>query len=425
MLVDSGLIESDQHEPSHPWWIKLQKDGQRKNFSTKKVNKSEAAVVAREIAKFLNENGMAATWEKYGEQKPVAVLSPTPAPAPITVGQLIKETGSVFLGRARTFSDYALSLRRIIGDIMGIERQGNAGQGKNRTKWLGAVDAVALADITRQQVEQWRVDYIKRAGADPVKKEAAETSSNTLLRQAKSLFNTELLEKTKPNAFLKVRLLKGNDHRFKPTVKAADLLASAAIELADDPESFKVVLLTLTLGLRRGEAHRLEWDAVNFEAGTLHVGKTAYLNPKSPKSIGTLEIEEPVLELLRGFKAKATGNFVLESDVAPKLDARFGHYRCQKTFERLSAWLAKAGIKSHSPIHELRKLFGSEVNNRFGIHSASLALRHADIAITSKHYVSKREGITAGLGGVLAASDKVIPIKPVISSGTKKKSVTA
>src|SRR6266403_1819086 len=44
-----------------------------------------------------------------------------------------------------------------------------------------------------------------------------------------------------------------------------------------------------------------------------------------------------------------------------------------------------------------RKEFGSLVCEQFGIYAASRALRHADIAITSQHYVDKKRRATVGL----------------------------
>jgi hypothetical protein len=71
------------------------------------------------------------------------------------------------------------------------------------------------------------------------------------------------------------------------------------------------------------------------------------------------------------------------------------------------------GIDSHSPIHDLRKMFGSAINDKFGLNAASLALRHSDVGITAPHYVSKRDGVLSGLGAVLAGSgENMIPIKP-------------
>jgi len=59
------------------------------------------------------------------------------------------------------------------------------------------------------------------------------------------------------------------------------------------------------------------------------------------------------------------------------------------------------GVKSRTPLHTLRKEFGSQICDREGIYAASRALRHADIAITSEHYVDKKKRVVSGLGHLL------------------------
>jgi hypothetical protein len=54
--------------------------------------------------------------------------------------------------------------------------------------------------------------------------------------------------------------------------------------------------------------------------------------------------------------------FVIMASGVPKPRATYIHYRCQKHFERLTAWLRKKGIKENKPIHVLRKEFGSRMN---------------------------------------------------------------
>src|SRR4029077_12306253 len=113
----------------------------------------------------------------------------------------------------------------------------------------------------------------------------------------------------------------------------------------------------------------------------------------------------------RGFRARATGNFVIESEIAPKPGATYSHYRCQRLFDSLGKWLRDHGVTGNKPLHTLRKEFGSQVCAKHGIYAASTALRHADIAITSQHYLDRRKRSTVGLGGLLKPSDTVIPIK--------------
>jgi integrase len=384
-----------QYAPACSWHIKLQSDRQRRTFSTKKTNRAEAAKVAKEIYEHLQEHGMAKTIEEY---------DPEPkAGAVVTIGDLIKKVEGVWLNQSRTLHDYIRDLRRVIAEVKGVSRE-NA-------------DKVRIADISHADIETWRVSYIKAAGASHAKKAAAQTSSNSILRGCKALFGKKLLKQLQltelPKPFAEIQLPNNRDHRFKsPSIKASALLTKAAAELGTtDPEAFKVVLLTLCLGLRRNECDKLEWTAFNFDAATLHIGKTDYLHPKSEKSVGTLEVEPEVLELFRGWKVKAISEFVLESGNAPRMDASYAHYRCVETFDRLTKWLRANGIDSHSPIHDLRKMFGSAINDNFGLHAASLALRHSDVAITASHYLSKREGVVSGLGAVLATPDEnVIPI---------------
>lgn len=391
-----------QYAPGHPWHIKLQRDGNRHTFSTKQTDRSKAALVAREIHTFLVEQKDKST----AMDKTIEKFDPEPKKGEVTtIGDLIKKVRDNWLKQPRTLHDYIRDLRRVVAEVKNVDRE--------------AADKVKITEVRRDEIEQWRTAYIKAAGSSYAKKEAAETSSNSILRGCKAMFGEKLLEplglEELPNPFRKVRLPNTGDHRFQaPAIKASELLTKAAAELGTtDPEAFKVVILTLCLGLRRNECDKLEWTAINLDAATLHVGKTDYLHPKSKKSIGTLEVEPEVLELFRGWKARATGNFVLESDVAPRTDSAYAHYRCAETFDRVTKWLRANGINSHSPIHDLRKMFGSAINDKFGIHVASLALRHADVKITADHYLGRRDGVVSGLGAVLAnGGGKVIPIQP-------------
>jgi len=92
---------------------------------------------------------------------------------------------------------------------------------------------------------------------------------------------------------------------------------------------------------------------------------------------------------------------VIESPIRPRLSATYRHYRCNKVFESLFSWLRSKGIRSANPLHTLRKEFGSRINDTYGIYAASRALRHADIAITSQHYLDKKSRTAVGLGHLL------------------------
>jgi hypothetical protein len=71
--------------------------------------------------------------------------------------------------------------------------------------------------------------------------------------------------------------------------------------------------------------------------------------------------------------------------------------------------MREKGVSGGRPLHTLRKEFGSHVCEQFGIYAASRALRHADIGITSQHYLDKKTRVTAGLGKLLLRQDSILP----------------
>ena len=115
------------------------------------------------------------------------------------------------------------------------------------------------------------------------------------------------------------------------------LVRAAMNELSDEP--LKAFLLAITLGLRRREVDMLEWQSIDFTTATLRIIPTKWYALKTHESAAELPIEPEILELLRGWRARATGEFVIESDRAPK-SVNYQHYRCEETFQELLQWLA-------------------------------------------------------------------------------------
>jgi hypothetical protein len=107
------------------------------------------------------------------------------------------------------------------------------------------------------------------------------------------VFSPERLEKLVlsdiQNPFAKVKLDPVQDARYRGGVDAEELVRAAVSEL--DPEKLKAFLLSIGAGLRRNEVDKREWGAFDFEAGTIHIGPTKYLHPKSEKSIGTVDLD--------------------------------------------------------------------------------------------------------------------------------------
>ena len=156
-------------------------------------------------------------------------------------------------------------------------------------------------------------------------------------------------------------------------------------------------------GLRRKEIDTLLWRQIDFERGTISIEVTPYYTPKTEQSLGLLKLDQEIVELFRGMKEEASGQFIIESDTPPQPGARYAHYRGETIFKELIGWLRMHGIADQKPIHTLRKEAGSVVCQNRGLFAASRFLRHADIHITAQHYVDKKDRVTVGLGGLLTS----------------------
>ena len=182
--------------------------------------------------------------------------------------------------------------------------------------------------------------------------------------------------------------------RYRSGFDIAALMECARQELA--PEQLKIFLLAAMAGLRRNEIDKLPWTAFHWNEGVIHITATRYFRPKSDASVGDVLVAPELMEIFRGYHTQAGGEFVIESDCEPDVNAPFEHYRCQTEFTELIGWLRAHGVTSRTPLHSLRKEFGSQINARYGLTAASEMLRHADIAVTAAHYVENRKRSVLG-----------------------------
>lgn len=419
----------------------------RHTFPLGTGNKEAAGKEAVKIYLFLLANGWEATREKY---------APSYVPKsdrPATVGEYITAAQRIAEVPNDTLAGYVTSFRSIVADIAGIastvtveegKRIMDKEIGKNRIvkvkrekdirydyasgegrKWRAKVDAVNLATVTPAKVLRWKLDYVRaRAGEDLEKERKAKNSANSKMRQAKGLFSKKILPHlsktlTLPDElpFDGVKFFPRQSMRYVSKVDAPKMIRDAVDTLSEsEPEAFKIFLLGIMAGLRAKEIDTLLWRQIDFDAGTITIEATPYFRPKSEDSIASVEIEPETVEILRGYRAKAKGEFVIESKRPPK-ERRGRERRAKKEFAALNAWLKKHGVTAQKPLHELRKEFGSLVCQQGGIYAASRALRHADVAITAAHYLDKKERVTVGLGAFLKPSeqepegDNVTPIE--------------
>ena len=69
------------------------------------------------------------------------------------------------------------------------------------------------------------------------------------------------------------------------------------------------------------------------------------------------------------------------------------------------------GRRFKTPLHTLRKEYGSQINARYGLTAASEMLRHADVAVTAAHYVENKQRSVLGFGHLLKGERTIIPME--------------
>ena len=391
--------------------------GRRETFPLQTANKAAAAAKAREIYDNLRAHGWEATVRKF---KPGSIK--TPAYSIVTVGDLLTAIRETSTGNEKTLADYARALRLIVSQSFEIEdadgQRFNYRAGGGREKWLSQVDAVKLSELTPERIQRWKAAYLKRKGGNPLADRTARNSVNSILRQAKSLFSPARMRFLDlPQGFVSpfngVQPEPRSSMRYTSRFKLEDLSRAAISELPE--EELKAFLLSTMAGLRRNEIDKLQWSAFDFTARVLRVDVSEHGGVKSEDSIGEIDLDPELVTLFQGYKAKGPKEgFVIAGDSTPgsvgTLCRGYTCYRAESVFQGLISWLRGKGINGFKPLHTLRKEFGSVICQQFGIYAASRALRHADIAITSQHYLDKKDRTAIGLGHLLAEKGKVIPM---------------
>ena len=154
--------------------------------------------------------------------------------------------------------------------------------------------------------------------------------------------------------------------RYTSQIDAGVLMRQAREELAEsDPDSFLAMLLALAAGLRRGEIDRLLWRNVDFARGRIIIEESEHGQLKSADSRGTVDIDPRAVEILRGFQAKAQGQFVIEAKRAIAGEASRAPGEVPVTvacrvFDSVNRWLRAHGIEGHKALHVPAK--GSRLN---------------------------------------------------------------
>jgi integrase len=395
-------------EASPHYSMRLQMRGHRMSFSLGTGNAEAAARKAANVYNDFLSLGVEGAFAKYRPQKSADSIA--------TVGQWIEAAKAVATVNSATFALYAAALRKIAGDIIKVKRnrQRFGPKGGGARTYRQAIDAAPLPLLSPAAIQKWRIEYVKRAKT-PAEQRSRMTSCNSTLRQARSLFGKKIIKfipLPESAPFQHVEFFPRQSAKYFSRIDAKALLAQAQNELAQkDPAAFVVILIALAAGLRKGEIDTLCWHQIDFERGLIRVEHTDTASLKSADSRGEVPIDASVVELLRGFRARATGAFVIEGGEGVAGPRAWGrHYRVQSVFDRVTAWLRKNGVTAKKPLHELRKELGALITAEHGIYAASRVLRHADLSTTAAHYTDLKTRPTIPVGEWLMPKN-VVPMK--------------
>ena len=266
------------------WSVRIHSKGIRKSFDLETANKEEAAIKAREIYLSILAKGWSTTIRELGSQSlpPIETITDS-----ATVGEFLAEVERTANLKPKTFRYYRQCLRQLAAYVQGVKSDASRFDYHKggMTAWRQQVDATSLSAITPAAVADWKIARLQRAGSDPRRKLEVNRSFNSWLRNTKSLFSEAII--CKPNFRVKVPKFKVPDGQRRerevywfetvgferpgsmkfqspPGITYEALVAKARHELrAESPESYKLFLLCLCAGLRRGEADVCLWTQLN------------------------------------------------------------------------------------------------------------------------------------------------------------------
>lgn len=413
---------NDRGEQSPHFSMKIQFRKKRVAFTLGTSNQEAAAARAAGIYGDLLTLGFEGALAKHRPKKAEDVS---------TLGAWIEAARLVFDKSPTTFDAYARAARNIAADILKVKRTEERFGRKGGT-FRQQADQTPVSIFTDRAVQEWKIRYVKERGENnPARQRAARISCNSALRMARSLFQENIAKHLPPlvmeaRPFERVDFYPRESMRYHSKIDPTILLGKAQTDLGEaKPEAFKILLLAIGAGLRRGEIDRLLWRQIDLDGGEIHIEVTEAGALKSADSTAKVAIDATLCGLLRGYKAKAASQFVIDGGTGEGGSRAWGQrYRCQEAFDFLLSWLRKNGVEDRRALHTLRKEAGSIIATKSGIYAAARFLRHSDIKVTAQHYADHKDRVSIDLGALLPAKD-IIPFpRDSIKPMTKSEAVT-
>lgn len=383
------------------WYARIQSDGRREAVGLGTNNKETAGREAARLYQAIRTKGWnnALVEFKPDAHQPQCILK---------VGDYIEAVKPLATARKRSFACYCYALRKIALEVVGVRDHTASRFHPKKLTLREAANKVPLSCITGQAIEKWKFKFIAESSGSPVSEQRARRNVNSFIRNARALFSKRILKRLRdlkvqlphPLPFEGVELEKEGNKKYRSTVDAAKLIETAKQELAEtEPEVWKVILLALGAGLRRGEIDGLCRSQIDFKACEIWIENHAAFEAKTTDSQDKIFVDPGLLEELRPLMDPAS-LFVVDPKIASK-PHKGQYYRCDETFNKATDWLRKNGVMSDKPLHTLRKEFGSIIAAKSDIHTASRQLRHANISTTAAFYADHRRRAAVEIGVML------------------------
>jgi integrase len=384
------------------WSVTLCHANKVRHITLKTPVKALATKKALDAYTLLRSQGWDALWEVYRVRKPKKEEVKSNAAGNTatisTLGEyitLVEEKCSI---GSRTIQTYKNGIRQMIAEMFGItggkEKYDYVNGGTQ--KYNEKIDAIKLMEITEQGIEEWKNSSLKRRIKEGADKGAAITSVNSNLAKAKSLFSKARLKefglhKTISSPFAEVKKLPEMAKCYFSKFDVKELMEAAKMEIRPvDRNQYLLFILGLGVGMRRDEIDKLLWEHVDLERKAIIIFNRKHHSAEMKGSVDEMPLPDFIAKELTELKETSKTKFVLESDIAPRANAKHSYYRCKKEGKSLCRWLRGKGVDCQKPIHTLRKEFGSQVCKDHGPYAASKALRYAPYSMTERHYVDKR-----------------------------------
>jgi len=285
-------------------------------------------------------------------------------PKPPTLGQCLKalEENQVSAGITdTTLTGYRQAITRLIKQVIGKTPD----------------DSFDLSLIDEDFIRKYKNQAL--AGiSDESKIASRKRTVNSLMRQVKAVFarpkifkdfDMEFVESIRSEEFY-TKLKK--QYRLPP-----ESLISKTFQLFEESvgDVYTMLGLSLHFGLRRNEAFhcRRDWFDLDGDRARITVASDRDFRPKGGHegfTLGSKIIAKSILN-------KAPGD-----DLLITTRADYGRV----LFDDLIKKLRAIGWERLSPLHELRKLFGSYIATTEGIYMSQKFLRHADASTTNDSY---------------------------------------